>query len=414
MKDNLKWRKIINNVTDYEVLEKIVQDKNNGFYLGVDPTADSLHLGHYISIIFSKMIYDEYGLKPHYIIGGFTGQIGDPSGKNVERELISFEKVKNNSNAIKKQIEKYVTKLGIKDFVIFDNYEIYKDMSIVNLFQEYGKNFNINTMLSRESVKKRIDNGISFTEFSYQVFQAIDFHYLYNKMNVKLQIGGSDQWGNIVSGIELIRKKTSKNDAVGLTVNLLTDENGNKIGKTQGKPIWLDENLTSSYEKHQYFINLSDEMAEKLLSQLTLISEKDFIETKDNHYKNPKEKLLQNKLSKLVLSYLQDEDSYDKVLEISKKLFDNKYDEIDEKLFISITNEMPKFGFENNKNIVDFIIENKILPSKREANDFFKSNAIKINGNIIESSYVLDKKDLLHKKYLVLNIGKKKKVLLSI
>ncbi len=414
MKDNLKWRKIINNITDEEVFDEIIKDKNNGFYLGIDPTASSLHLGHYISIIFSKMIYDEYGIKPHYVIGGLTGQIGDPSGKNVERELISFEKVRENSESIKSQITKYVSKLGIKDFVIFDNYEIYKDMSIVKLFQDYGKNFNVNTMLSRESVKKRIDTGISFTEFSYQMFQAIDFYHLYKNNNVKLQIGGSDQWGNIVSGIELIRKKTTKNDSVGLTVNLLTDENGNKIGKTQGKPIWLDEDLTSSYEKHQYFINLSDEMAEKLLSQLTLITEKDFIKTKKDHYENPKNKILQNKLSKLVLTSLQDDDSYDQVLKISEKLFKNKYDEIDEDLFIKITSEMTKFDFVEGESIVDYLISNKILSSKREVNEFFDNNAIKVNGETIKANYILNIDDLLHSKYLVLNIGKKKRVLLSI
>ncbi len=406
LKTDLEWRGLLKDIANEEHLKNIV-DNNGKFYIGIDPTADSIHIGHFLSLNLSKIL-NSHGLKPVLVLGGFTGMIGDPSGRNSEREVINPEIIKENVNSITSQLKFLSKNMGIEDVEIFDNSEIYNSISIIELYQKYGKLFNINTMLSKESVKNRIDNGISYTEFSYQIFQAIDFLFLYTDKNVQLQIGGSDQWGNITAGIELIRKvKGSDKIVSGITINLLTDENGNKIGKTQGKPMWLDKNKTSSYELFQYFINLNDEVAKKLLAQATNIHEDEYDETLSKSYSNPKNKHIQNELAKRFITMVHGESEYIESITLSKLLFEERYNDITEnqlkslESLTSIKNE--------DKILMDLLIDNKIISSRREFRDFLKSGAIKINGKPIKDENFKLTNEFILDSLVFINVGKKNK-----
>lgn len=412
LKKELQWRELLKNIINEESLKKIIDEKKS-FYIGIDPTADSIHIGHFLSLILVKILTN-FNLKPVIVLGGFTGMIGDPSGRNSERELIDSKIIQKNVLEIEKQIKKILTRMNVRDFLIFDNSIIYEKLSILDLFQKYGKFFNLNTMLSRESVKNRIENGISFTEFSYQVFQGIDFFYLFKNHNVNLQLGGSDQWGNIISGIELIKKISGFESVVsGITINLLTDENGNKIGKTQGLPMWLDKNKTSSYTLFQYFINQSDFIARKLLKQATLISKQEFKKIEQNHLKNPKLKIFQNVLAKEFITLIHSKDDYENAKIFSNILFKEEYkkikiEDLDNLKFL------PSILIEKSEeNLMEILINksNKVN-SKREYRELLASKSIKVNGEIIfDEKYIL-KNQFLFNKLIFVNIGKKNKYLI--
>ncbi|NQX83448.1 MAG: tyrosine--tRNA ligase, partial [Mycoplasmataceae bacterium] len=316
LKKDLYWRGLLKDIANENSLVNIVEEEGS-FYIGIDPTSDSIHVGHFMTLNLAKIL-NNHGLKPILVLGGFTGMIGDPSGRNSERDIVSFQDIEKNSNMIEKQIIKLANKMGIVNFSTFNNIKIYESMSIIELYQKFGKLFNVNTMLSKESVKNRINNGISYTEFSYQMFQAIDFLYLYENKNAKLQLGGSDQWGNITAGTELIRKiHGNEVDVSGITINLLTDENGNKIGKTQGTPMWLDKTKTSSYELFQYFFNQSDITSSKLLVQLTNITEIEYNQIKKNHELSPKNRVLQNEVAKRFITIVHSKKDYEKAVKLS-------------------------------------------------------------------------------------------------
>ena len=325
------WRGIFKDITSEEVLSEIVAREDVtkvSFYVGIDPTGPELHLGHLLSFISAKLIQEEFNFKPIFILGGFTGSIGDPSGKTNERVLLRDETIAKNIESIKGRIKYFCEKLQITDYLIINNKEFYEEMSIIDFYRDFGKHFNVNRMLAKDMVKKRLETtGISYTEFSYQLFQAIDFFQLNKKHNCKLQIGGSDQWGNILTGVELIGKTNSMNNNVlGITTNLLVDEAGKKIGKSEGKPLWVNEELVSSYQFFQYFFNLSDELAGSLLSKLTLITEKEYLDVKSRHDQEPFKRLLQNELAKRFLGTFYQEDSYQNALNISQWLFKREYD----------------------------------------------------------------------------------------
>ena len=411
---DLTWRKIIKDIINEENIETIISSKGK-FYIGVDPTADSMHLGHYITIVLTKLMQDTLKINPIFVIGGFTGQIGDPSGKNSERELISTQAIEKNIVAIKKQIIILADNIGIKEYKIINNSDFYENISVIEFYKTFGKNFNLNQMLSKESVKNRRETGISYTEFSYQIFQAIDFYYLNKDHNVQMQIGGSDQWGNIVAGIELIRKiKENTGEKIsGLTIELLTDKNGNKIGKTQGKPIWLDINKTSVYEFYQYILNLDDETAINLIKKLTLISQSDFEKLSSKHIDDPKNRLIQNKFAELIITNIHSKAQFERAKEISKILFENKINKLTVIEFESIFSNFKMIKYDK-ISIIDFVINNSLLKSKREFRDFLNSKAIKINGIVAEDENLILTNDLLlHKLYIVLNIGKKNKYLVK-
>lgn len=407
--NDLKWRGLLKDIANKESLERIVEEGGK-FYIGIDPTADSIHVGHFLSISLTKIL-NSYGLKPVLVLGGFTGMIGDPSGRNSEREAADSLKILDNAKKLEKQLSDLVRKMGITDVEFFNNVDVYSSMSIIDLYQKYGKLFNINTMLAKDSVKNRIENGISYTEFSYQLFQSIDYLYLYENKNVQLQIGGSDQWGNITAGIELIRKIHGPDiDASGITINLLLDDKGNKVGKTLGVPMWLDKEKTSPYILFQFFINQTDSVASKLLSQATNIDEENFILILKEHKNNPKVKTIQNELAKRFISTVHSEKDFLNAKDLSNILFEERYEDIKE----SQINSLDFLPTIENKDLslMDLILDSNNVSSKREYKEFIKDKSIKINGKqVIDLEFRL-KDDFIHDKFALLNIGKKNKYII--
>ncbi len=410
LKKDLEWRGLLKDIANEDSLVNIVEQSGK-FYIGIDPTADSIHVGHFLSLSLARIL-NEHGLQPIIVLGGFTGMIGDPSGRNSEREVIDREEVAKNVLKIKNLIDGLAKKMGIKDYEIFNNNDIYENMSIIDLYQNYGKLFNINNMLNKESVQNRIENGISYTEFSYQVFQAIDFKYLFENKGVRLQLGGSDQWGNIVAGIDLIRKTMgSEEDVAGITINLLTDENGNKVGKTQGVPMWLDQNKTSSYELYQFFINQTDITADKLLRQGTNIAEEEYIKVKEEHERDPKSKAIHNKLAELFISTVHSVEDYSSAKELSKLLFEERYNDIKENDIINLKS-IPSINNKVGETLMDLLIEGGLTPSRREFRDLLKSGAVKVNGESIEDENFKLTDQFIIDKVAFINLGKKNKYII--
>ncbi len=408
LKKDLEWRGLLKDITNEDVLSNIVEN-GDAFYIGIDPTADSIHVGHFLSLSLTRILAS-HGLKPVIILGGFTGMIGDPSGRNSEREVVDREIIKSNVVKITDQVTLLLNNLGVDNLEVIDNTKFYEEMSIIDIYQTYGKLFNINTMLSKESVKNRLEVGISYTEFSYQMFQAIDFLKLFEQNNVKLQLGGSDQWGNIVAGTELIRKvHGSETEVAGMTINLLTDENGNKIGKTQGLPMWLDKEKTSPYVLFQYFINITDETAKKLLAQATDITEEEFNNISVLHTENPSERHIQNELAKRFISKVHSVEDYEQSKSFSQLLFEERYSEINENQI----NDLKSLPSINNKDILlmDLLIEEEKIGSRREYREFLQNGSIKINGQTVEDENLILTEEFILNKVVFLNIGKKNKYL---
>ncbi len=408
LKKDLEWRGLLKDITSEEAFAKIVE-AGDAFYVGIDPTADSIHVGHYMSISLTRILA-KHGLRPVVILGGFTGMIGDPSGRNSEREVVDRDIIKQNVDLITNQVKSFTEKLGINNLEVIDNTKFYEEMSIIDIYQAYGKLFNVNTMLSRDSVKTRLDAGISYTEFSYQMFQAIDFLKLYEQNGVKLQLGGSDQWGNIVAGTELIRKVHGADvEVAGLTINLLTDENGNKIGKTQGVPMWLDKNKTSPYTLFQYFINQTDETAKKLLAQTTSINEEEYNEVTSKHESNPRERLIQNELAERFISSVHSVEDFEQAKTLSKLLFEERYSDISEDQIESLKS-LPSV---DNKDILlmDLFIEEGKIGSRREYREFLSNGSVKINGVAISDENLKLENEFLLGKVAFVNLGKKNKYL---
>ncbi len=409
LKNDLLWRGLLKDVTNEDSFAKIVESEGK-FYVGIDPTADSLHIGHYLSLSLTKILF-EHGLKPVIVLGGFTGMIGDPSGRNSEREVVNREVIKENVIKISAQVTDLLNKLGIENVEIVDNTIFYDEMSIIDIYQNYGKLFNINTMLSKESVKNRIDNGISYTEFSYQMFQAIDFLKLYEKHGVTLQLGGSDQWGNIVAGTELIRKiHGAEVEVAGATINLLTDENGNKIGKTQGVPMWVDKNKTTPYTLFQYLINLTDETAKKLLSQATNITEAEYSDVLKQQEEAPQSKAIQNELAKRLITAIHSSEDFEQSKELSKLLFEERYQDINLEQIDSLKN-IPSLNNEDEL-LMDLLIKNEKINSRREYRELLANGAVKINGTSIDDENIKLTNEFLQDKVVFINLGKKNKYII--
>ncbi|BDV03348.1 MAG: tyrosine--tRNA ligase [Candidatus Hepatoplasma scabrum] len=415
--EDLKWRSLLKELITEDDVSKIFSLDDKKFYLGIDPTADSLHIGHFLTINLANLISKKSNLTPVFVLGGFTAQIGDPSGKNAERKLISENIVANNCKKIKEQLQFICKNLEIKNYEIFDNFNIYKNLTLIDFFKKYGKLINISKMLSRDVVKNRIDVGISYTEFSYQIFQAIDFLYLFENKNVLLQIGGSDQFGNILSGIEIIRRIRNKNILIGgITVPLLIDESGNKIGKTDGNPLWISKEKLSPYFIYQYLFNLSDSFAKKLLLQLTTITKFEFSDLLKKANSNKRERYLQKELiRRLFISFYGDNDYFEKFDKISEYLFTQNYQKIEEKLLLDIFKNLDSFKYDFKQDLFTQLKSNNLISSKREFIQFLKDKALKINNtSILEVDFKLKKTDFSKQKFLILSLGKKKKIIIKL
>ena len=394
--EELEWRGLIKDVSDPSLREKL----NNGgitFYIGTDPTGDSLHIGHFSSFLISKRLKDA-GHNPILLIGGATGLIGDPK-PDSERPMITHETVNHNIECLRKQAEK------VFGFEVVNNYDWSKDINFIDFLRDFGKFFNVNYMLNKDIVKRRLDSGITYTEFSYMIMQALDFWYLNKTKNVTLQVAGQDQWGNITAGIELIRKKEGK-EAYAFTMPLLTKSDGTKFGKTNGKAIWLDINKTSAYEMYQFFINSEDSKVIDYLKFLTFLSREEIMELEEKNNTNPHLREAHKALAREVITFLHGEEAYNQAIKISNALFSGNIKELTADEIAMGFSELPTISGE--KSLIDALIELKLASSRREASEFIKNGAVLVNGDKqTNDTLVLTKEIAIEERYVVIRRGKK-------
>ena len=396
--EELKWRGLIKDISSPELEEKLNQGGMT-FYIGTDPTADSLHVGHLSSFLISKRLQDA-GHHPILLIGGATGMIGDPR-PTTERAMISIVEVEHNYQCLKKQVEE------IFGFEVVNNYDWIKNINTLDFLRDYGKFFNINYMLDKDIIRRRLETGITYTEFSYTILQALDFKYLHDHKNVNLQCAGSDQWGNITSGIDLIRK-SSKDEVYGFTMPLVTDSQGKKFGKSEGNAIWLDKNKTSCYKLYQFFINVEDSMVIDYLKIYTFLSKEQIEEYEKENNEHPELRAAHKALAREIITFLHGKEEYEKAVNLADHLFNNKFNDLSK----SDIEEL--FGSEDikevtpNQTIVDMLVEMKAVSSKREAKEFVTNGAISVNGEKINDiSEIIDESKFIENTYIVVKRGKK-------
>ena len=397
--EDLKWRGLIKDITSPELEDKL-NNESLTFYWGTDPTADSLHIGHLSSLLVAKRL-KEAGHHPILLVGGATGLIGDPR-PTAERSIITKEELLKNFEGIKNQVTE------LFGYEVVNNFDWCKEINFIDFLRDYGKYFNVNYMLDKDIIRRRLDIGITYTEFSYMIIQALDFMHLFESKNCILQAAGSDQWGNITAGVDLIRKKTGK-EAYAFTMPLVTDSTGKKLGKSEGNAIWLDKTKTSSYEMYQYLINLEDEMIISYLKVFTFLSKEEIELLEQKHQSNPHLREAHKALAKELITFLHGEDEYKKALKISESLFSGDFKELNSDEIKEALKEVPNFEFELETNILDILINNNICSSKREARELLNSNSITVNNQkITDENYVISNKDLIDNQILIIKRGKKK------
>ena len=396
--EDLKWRGLIQDISDEELINKLNNEKLT-FYIGTDPTADSMHIGHYSSFLISKRLA-KYGHKPILLVGGATGLIGDPK-PTAERPMITKEAVEHNIKGLTKQAKE------IFGFEVVNNYDWTKDINVIDFLRDYGKYFNVGYMLAKDKVRSRMETGITYAEFSYMILQALDFLHLYETKNCVLQVAGSDQWGNITAGIELIRKKTDKT-AYGMVMPLVTDSNGVKFGKTEGNALWLDKNKTSSYELYQYLVNLEDSMIISYLKKLTFLSKEEIEEIEAKHNEHPELREAHKILAREIITDLHGKEEYEKAVRISEALFKGNFNDLsNEELGEAFKGNEVK-EIELNKNILDVLVEMNVATSKRQAREFISGNSIEIKGEKVkELDKTITEQDLINNTFLIIKRGKK-------
>ncbi len=397
--EELEWRGLIKDVSDPSIKEKL----NAGgltFYIGTDPTGDSLHIGHFSSFLICKRLKDA-GHHPIVLVGGATGLIGDPK-PDSERPMITKETVEHNFNCLKEQL---TSLFGCE---VVNNYDWSKDINFIDFLRDFGKYFNINYMLSKDIVARRLDAGITYTEFSYMIMQALDFWYLNKTKNVTLQVAGQDQWGNITSGIELVRKKEGK-EVYGFTMPLLTKSDGTKFGKSEGKAIWLDKNKTSAYEMYQFFINTEDSKVIDYLKFLTFLTKDEILELEAKHNAQPHLREAHKALAKAVITFLHSEEDYNQAVKISNALFSGDISSLSLQEVEMAFSDFPKYELKGDISILDLLVALGSASSKREAREFVKGGAVTINGNKFTDDTACINKDLaIGEKYIIIRRGKKK------
>ncbi|MBO6117489.1 MAG: tyrosine--tRNA ligase [Bacteroidales bacterium] len=413
--EELRWRGMIHTIMPgtEDQLKKGMQTA----YVGIDPTADSLHIGHLVSIMIMAH-FQACGHKPLIVVGGATGMIGDPSFKSAERVLLTPETINHNLQCIKKQVSKFLNfdESAANHAEILNNYDWTKEWSFIDFIREIGKHITVNYMMAKDSVKKRIETGISFTEFSYQLLQGYDYLYLYQSHNCRLQLGGSDQWGNITTGTELIKRVTG-GEAYALTCPLITKADGKKFGKTEKGNIWLDKEKTSPYQFYQFWLNLSDEDAKRFIRIFTLLPQEEILALESEHDKQPEARLLQKTLAKDITIRVHSQEDYDNAIEASQILFGKGTKEslskLDEMTFLSVFDGVPQFRVAKSEieagiPVIDLLAEKtQILSSKGEVRRELKGNSLSINKEKIFDTYVTDSSSLLNDKYILVQKGKK-------
>ena len=397
--DELKWRGLINDVSSDEV-EHLINDTKVKFYIGTDPTGDSLHIGHFSSFLICERLR-RAGHTPVILVGGATGLIGDPK-PSKERPMISYEQVNHNIKCLKAQIEKVFP--GVE---IVNNIDWCKDVNFLDFLRDYGKYFNINYMLDKDIIRRRLDSGITFTEFSYMIMQALDFEYLFKEQGVTMQIAGQDQWGNITAGIELIRKKDEK-EAYAFTMPLITKADGTKFGKTEGGAIWLDKSKTSSYEMYQFFLNAEDTKVIDYLKKLTFLPKERIDELEISLQNEPHLRLPHKALAEEVITFLHGHEEYEHAVAISEALFKGNIKDLTVDEILMCFKGLPKNNAEKEINLVDALVLCNAAQSKREARDFINGGGVSVNGEVVKDiNFIVSAANAFGNKYTVIRRGKK-------
>lgn len=400
--DELKWRGLIKDVAGEDIEKKLNEEKIT-FYWGTDPTADSLHIGHYSSLITAKRLANA-GHHPILLVGGATGLIGDPR-PTAEREVIPVETVQKNLEGIRAQIDRIFD--GRAEVV--NNYDWIKKFDFITFLRDVGKYINVNYMLSKDIVSRRLETGITFAEFSYTLIQGYDFLHLFETKNCIMQAEGSDQWGNITTGLDLIKKKTGK-DAYAFTMPLVLDANGNKFGKSEGNALWLDIHKTSGYELYQYLINSDDKMVESYLKIFTFLTPEEIMDVMKQHEEVPEKRIAQKTLAYEFIKDLHGKEEADKAVRISEALFSGNVGALSGGEIEDGFKSVPNFTIEEKEeNIVDFLVHYGIASSKREAREFVTNRSISINGEKIDDlNFTITEKHAIDGKFIIVRRGKKK------
>jgi len=420
--EELRWRGLIQDIMPGT--EEQLQKEMTSAYIGFDPTADSLHIGSLVPILLLVHL-QKAGHKPYALVGGATGMVGDPSGKSEERNLLSEEVLAKNQAGVKKQLEQFLDFDASKPnaAVMVNNYDWFKEMGFLEFIRDAGKHITVNYMMAKDSVKKRLhsDVGLSFTEFTYQLIQGYDFYWLYKNKNCKLQMGGSDQWGNITTGTELIRRKAG-GEAFAFTCPLMTKSDGGKFGKTEKGNVWLDAEKTTPYQFYQFWLNASDDDAKRWIKIFTFLSQPAIEQLVAEHEKDPGLRLLQKTLAKEITVFVHGENEYKKALETTGKLFANQHADA-ESLSVDDLENMEgvvKFNYDHSRintgiDIVSFLAEAGIFPSKGEARKTIQNGGVSINRKKVENAQMnINSSFLLHNKYLLIQKGKRNYYLVSV
>lgn len=404
--DELKYRGLINDVTSPQLEEKL----NNGgltFYIGTDPTGDSLHIGHYSSLLCAKRL-KEHGHHPIMLVGGATGFIGDPKASG-ERNMLTKEVLEHNYQCLSKQIE------ALFGFEMVNNLDWTKDISVIDFLRDYGKYFNVNYMINKETVKRRLDAGISYTEFSYMILQALDFLHLYEDKGCTLQLGGQDQWGNITSGLELIRKKHGADvECYGLTMPLITKADGTKFGKSESGTVWLDKHKTSAYEMYQFLVNSEDEKVIDYLKKLTFLSKEEIDALEEKVKTEPHFREAQKTLAKEVVTFLHGEEEYNKALKITNALFKGNIKELDAGELQDALKGFEAAEIADELTLTDTLVQAGIASSKREAREWINQGSIQINGDKVKDvEFIVYSKNAISKGRTLIKKGKRNYFVIS-
>jgi len=414
--EDLQWRGIIYQQTDEEGIKDTLSKESISLYCGVDPTADSMHIGHLLPFLTLRR-FQQHGHRPIVLVGGATGMIGDPSGKSEERKLQTTETIQHNVTCIQKQLSHIFDFEGEKGAVMVNNYDWAGSMDIVTFLRDYGKHVGVNYMLAKDTISSRLDTGISFTEFTYTILQAMDFLHLYEKYECKLQIGGSDQWGNITTGLELIRKMAPEGSkAFGLTIPLVTKADGTKFGKTESGAVWLDPEKTSPYEFYQFWINTADADVIKYLKFFTFLPKEDIEALEESVQTEPHLRKAQKALAEEMTRLIHGEEALAQAIKITDALFKGDIQELTAAEIKQGFKDVPSYEHVSGEdiNLVELLIASKIAPSKRQAREDITNGAISINGErVTDLEYTVAAKDRIEGQFTVIRRGKKKYYLIK-
>lgn len=411
--EELKWRGLIKSITDEQTFTKLVE-QGTAIYCGFDPTASSLHIGHLVPIITLRR-FQQAGVKIIAVVGAGTAMIGDPSGRSTERNLLSLDDTIRNGESIKSQLSRFIDFSNDKKAILVSNYDWLSPISLIGFLRDYGKHFPVNYMLAKDTVASRLESGISYTEFTYMIIQAIDFLKLYQNYGCRMQLGGSDQWGNITSGTELIRRTTGDNEVVGMTLPLITKSDGTKFGKSAGGSFWLDANLTHPYAIYQYFLNTPDADVAHFLKVFTFLTQSEIEELSAITQAQPELRTAQRRLAQELIRIMHGDEMLTYVEKMSDILFNGDISTLSVRDLLASLDGVPSITIEGEKSLLDALVETTLVASKREAREMVQGNAIFVNGaKVSDVGYFLSRENALEKRLIVLRKGKKKYALVHV